>query len=191
MTPKQIAYVEARILGVDRATAYTNAFGEQGINARDRLNAKIEDMVIERSAVQISEAVVATRKLVMDELLDNALTAKQAKPVSDKSGRFTGFLRANLTASNQALIALGKELGMFKEGEPPDLFDKLSPEQIRALKGLLEAWKAVPEHVRTNGNGAGNGAGSGNGHGNGHPAPDGADELAEESALDEAGRLTH
>lgn len=45
--------------------------------------------------------------------MDNAMIGKQAVPVLDKDGNETGVYNVNISASNQALIALGKEIGMF------------------------------------------------------------------------------
>jgi len=60
------------------------------------------------------EALQITKKDVMRELLDNAMRAKAAVPVM-KNGVPTGIYNTNISASNQALIALGKEIGMFTD----------------------------------------------------------------------------
>jgi hypothetical protein len=66
------------------------------------------------STVQAMEALQITKKDVMRELLDNAMRAKAAVPVM-KNGVPTGIYNTNISASNQALIALGKEIGMFTD----------------------------------------------------------------------------
>ena len=50
----------------------------------------------------------------MEQLFDNAMIAKAAVPVL-KNGEPTGLYQANISASNQALMLLGKELGMFTD----------------------------------------------------------------------------
>ena len=54
------------------------------------------------------------KEKIMRELLDNAMIAKAAVPVL-KNGEPTGLYQANISASNQALMLLGKELGMFMD----------------------------------------------------------------------------
>lgn len=68
------------------------------------------------------------------------MQAKAAVPILDNRGKPTGKFTVNWAASNRALELLGKEIGMFKEAKEPDLFDKLSPEQVRALKMVLDEW---------------------------------------------------
>ena len=83
------------------------------IKRRDEILAEREKMH-SISTIQAMKALQITKKEVMKELLDNAMIAKAAIPVM-KDGVPTGMYNANISASNQALIALGKELGMFTD----------------------------------------------------------------------------
>ena len=66
------------------------------------------------STIKAMEALQITKKDIMKELLDNAMRAKASIPVI-KDGVPTGMYNANISASNQALMLLGKELGMFAD----------------------------------------------------------------------------
>ena len=68
--------------------------------------------------------------------MDNAMIAKQAVPVLDKNGNETGVYNANISASNQALIALGKEIGMFHNKpveETRSKYANMSDEEMKEL----------------------------------------------------------
>jgi len=79
---------------------------------RDELLAERE-MLNTIARAKAMEATQIDKERVMKELMDNAMIAKQAVSVLDKDGNETGVYNANISASNQALIALGKEIGMF------------------------------------------------------------------------------
>lgn len=107
---------------------------------KQRLEAEVERKVVEEASSAIARRIVLTRTSIIEELWSNAMIAKAAVPVLDRKGNETGEYQANIAASNRALELLGKELGMFREAKEPDLFEKLSPEQVRALKKVLDDW---------------------------------------------------
>ncbi len=80
---------------------------------RDEILAERE-MLHSVSTVQAMKELQITKQDVMKELMDNAMIAKAAIPVM-KDGVPTGMYNANISASNQALMLLGKELGMFAD----------------------------------------------------------------------------
>lgn len=61
-----------------------------------------------------------TKEVILAELWDNAMKAKQAVPVLDRQGNPTGMFTANFTASNQALQLIGKEFDMFSDRKKED-----------------------------------------------------------------------
>lgn len=170
LTDKQRAYVALRVGGARPDDAYLRAFKSGPVanhatvrkaaehlermpkivqaiaTARERakrLEAEVERRVVDEASSAIAREIVLTRAAIIDELWGNAMKAKQAVPVLDKSGKPTGYFTANWAASNRALELLGKEIGMFKEAKEPDLFEKLSPEQVRALKAAIDSWVAT------------------------------------------------
>src|SRR5688500_17646114 len=69
------------------------------------------------------EALKNGKKRILEELWDNAMIGKGMKPaieatVDEETGEIMGgaTFEINLAASNAALIAIGKELGMFVDG---------------------------------------------------------------------------
>ena len=80
---------------------------------RDEILAERE-MLHSVSTVQAMKELQITKKVIMEQLFDNAMIAKAAVPVL-KNGEPTGLYQANISASNQALMLLGKELGMFTD----------------------------------------------------------------------------
>lgn len=87
------------------------------------------------TTAQAMETLKLSKEDVMSELLDNAMKAKAAKPVLDKKGNPTGFFVANWAASNQALIALGKEIGMFgdKKDAPSTELEHKTIEELEQI----------------------------------------------------------
>lgn len=103
------------------------------IKRRDELLAERE-MLNTMAKVRAMEAAQIDKERVMRELMDNAMVAKQAVPVLDKNGNETGIYNVNIPASNQALIALGKEIGMFhnKPAEAPrSKYANMSDEELK------------------------------------------------------------
>jgi hypothetical protein len=77
------------------------------------------DMFATAGIVPVAEAcheLGISKKRILAELFDNAMSAKAAVPVV-KNGEPTGFYSANWAASNQAFQLLGKELGMFHDNK--------------------------------------------------------------------------
>ena len=70
----------------------------------------------------------------MEGLFDNALIAKAAIPVM-KNGENIGLYQSNISASNQAFMLLGKELGMFTDRQDVNVSTRqgMSDEQLRAF----------------------------------------------------------
>jgi len=103
------------------------------IKRRDELLAERE-MLNTIARVRAMETTQIDKERVMRELMDNAMIAKQAVPVLDKNGNETGVYNVNISASNQALIALGKEIGMFhnKPVEAPrSKYADMSDEELK------------------------------------------------------------
>jgi len=83
------------------------------IQRRDEILAERE-MVATIARVKAMKELQLCKKDIMEQLFDNAMVAKAAVPVL-KNGEPTGMYQANISASNQALMLLGKELGMFSD----------------------------------------------------------------------------
>lgn len=82
-----------------------------------------------------AEKVSIDKAWVIEQLVENVHTAKQAVAVLDREGNETGTYEQNLTAANRALELIGKELGMFvdrKEVRTGPLFADLTDEQLDA-----------------------------------------------------------
>lgn len=95
--------------------------------------AELRDEIAERAEITVAD--------VVRELWDNAMAAKQAKPIRDKDGNETGEYRADLAASNQALKLVGDHLGVFEKkpaGEQKSPLEALSPEQRQALRVMVD-----------------------------------------------------
>lgn len=105
-----------------------------------QLLAELKEKVTEKMA----ERIAIDRQVIVDELWDNAQKAKAAVQVLDRKGNPTGEYIANFAASNAALVAIGKELGMFREApQPDDPLKDLSYEQVKALRDALDAYDAA------------------------------------------------
>lgn len=104
------------------------------LKRRDEILYEREKMQAVTTA-QAMESLKLSKEDVMSELWDNAMKAKAAVPVLDKKGNPTGFFVANWTASNQALIALGKEIGMFgdKKDVPPTELEHKTIEELEQI----------------------------------------------------------
>jgi len=86
--------------------------------------ARVEEIKQERSliyernkimpAIKAAHELGISKKMIMEQLLDNGLIAKAAIPVMRNSENI-GIYQANISASNQAFMLLGKELGMFSD----------------------------------------------------------------------------
>jgi len=153
LTPRDEVYCQLRAGGTAPREAYAVAFKPKSTNSQTlksatsrienkpavvrriaALEAGISDKVVDRVATKI----ILTREWVIEQLRDNAMKAKAAVPVLDRDGRTPGIYQTNLSASNQALIALGKEIGMFKEGgNERDPLEALSYEQAQQLIDLI------------------------------------------------------
>jgi len=94
------------------------------------------------STIEAMKALQITKKEVMKELLDNAMIAKAAVPVL-KNGEPTGLYQANISASNQALMLLGKELGMFTDRTDVNVstHSNMSDRELRAF--VVEKYKKL------------------------------------------------
>ena len=103
------------------------------IQRRDEILAERE-MLHSVSTVQAMRALQITKKDIMKELLGNAMIPKAAVPVL-KSGEPTGLYQANISASNQALMLLGKELGMFTDRTDVNVstHSNMSDRELRAF----------------------------------------------------------
>ena len=111
------------------------------LRRRDEILAERE-MLHSVSKVQAMKALQINKKDIMKELLDNAMRAKAAIPVM-KDGVPTGMYNANISASNQALIALGKELGMFTDRTDVNVstHSNMSDRELRAF--VVEKYKKL------------------------------------------------
>ena len=100
---------------------------------RDEILAERE-MVATIARVKAMEATQINKEKIMRELLDNAMIAKAAVPVL-KNGEPTGMYQANISASNQALMLLGKELGMFTDRTDVNVstHSNMSDRELRAF----------------------------------------------------------
>jgi len=129
--------------------AYRAAFPKTRANRNtiDREVAKllkrsqIRTRIIELQAKGTEKAAAAvsvSKQDIMRELWENARIGKAAVPVLDREGAEIGVYNTNLSASNAALIALGKEIGMFKEAaQEADPLDGLTHEQVKQVKAIL------------------------------------------------------
>jgi len=108
---------------------------------RDEILAERE-MLHSVSTVRAMKELQLSKKDIMKELLDNAMIAKAAIPVM-KDGVPTGMYNANISASNQALIALGKELGMFTDRTDVNVstHSNMSDRELRAF--VVEKYKKL------------------------------------------------
>lgn len=181
LTARQEAYIALRIDGVAPADAYVRAFKSgqvanmrtvaesarrleklskvaiaisAGRERRARLAAETERRVIEQASTELASEIVLSRKFVLDQLLDNAMKACAAVPVLDARGKPIGKYVANFAASNRALELLGKEIGMFREPKEVDLFENLSPRQVRELKAALDDWAKSEREAEATATGA-------------------------------------
>jgi hypothetical protein len=84
---------------------------------------------------KVAEEIAVDRTRIIAELWDNSQKAKTAVPVLDKKGVPTGEYTANWQASNAALIAIGKDIGMFgeKTDRANDPLKELSHDEAVAL----------------------------------------------------------
>ncbi len=100
---------------------------------RDEILAERE-MLHSVSTVQAMKELQLTKKDIMKELLGNAMIAKAAIPVM-KDGVPTGMYNANISASNQAFMLLGKELGMFTDRTDVNVstHSNMSDRELRAF----------------------------------------------------------
>ncbi len=108
---------------------------------RDELLAERE-MLNTLARVRAMEATQIDKERIMRELMDNAMVAKAAVPVL-KNGEPTGLYQANISASNQALMLLGKELGMFTDRTDVNVstHSNMSDRELRAF--VVEKYKKL------------------------------------------------
>ncbi len=111
------------------------------IKRRDEILAERETLH-SVSTVEAMKELQLTKKDVMKELLDNAMRAKAAVPVL-KNGEPIGVYQANISASNQALMLLGKELGMFTDRTDVNVstHSNMSDRDLRAF--VVEKYKKL------------------------------------------------
>lgn len=157
MSPKMEEFARLFVATGNASAAYRQAYGSRG-NARTcacqankllkradvrtkvaELRAAVDDKATDAVAHAVVEAAI-TKSDVLRELWDNAMKSKQALPVLDKEGRPVGKFTLDIAASNGALIAIGKMLGMFRDAPPTpyDPLDGFSHEDLKAYKALLE-----------------------------------------------------
>jgi len=94
------------------------------------------------STIEAMKELQLTKKDIMRELMGNAMIAKAAVPVL-KNGEPTGLYQANISASNQALMLLGKELGMFTDRTDVNVstHNNMSDRELRAF--VVEKYKKL------------------------------------------------
>lgn len=107
------------------------------ITKRAKVKLRIAELQA-KGTEKAAEAVSISKQTIMRELWENSQIGKAAVPVLDREGSETGQYNTNLSASNAALIALGKEIGMFKEAaQEADPLDGLTHEQVKQVKAIL------------------------------------------------------
>lgn len=100
---------------------------------------KGEEIKLVRSETAINDAAligtVITKQLIIDELWEVYQMCKAVKPVLDRQGTPTGYLEFESRSAIKCLELLGKEMGMFKNDQLPDPYDRTKPEEeeVQAL----------------------------------------------------------
>jgi hypothetical protein len=97
------------------------------------------------STVKACEALAMDKTYVINELIDNAKKAKTGDPILNRDGEIVGY-KKNISASNQALMLLGKELGMFngcKELEQVEPYRDVEELKERIRRRSLKLGAAV------------------------------------------------
>jgi hypothetical protein len=110
--------------GMSPAKAYSAAgfTGKGAVQSASRLAksppvaARIAELRRDVATSSVQRAVV-DREYVLQRLRENVERAMQIVPVRDRSGRETGNFKYDGMVANRALELLGKELGMFREGQ--------------------------------------------------------------------------
>lgn len=103
----------------------------------------------EKGTAKAVEAVSISKQRVLAELMDTAIRAKQPVPVNNQKGEPTGNSEVAWAASTAAFIAVGKELGMFKEAsQESDPLDGLTHEEVKAVKEMLEGFVSTRDDPR-------------------------------------------
>jgi len=147
LTHKQFAfvckYVECGRAGEAYRHAYQTAAKDATVNTEVARLLKRPAIVeaIRRFRADLAERAEVTVADVIRELWDNARKAKGGEPVLDKDGTPTGEWRADFSASNQALVAVGKHLGAFDprpDGQHDNPLALLTAEQRAALRRIVE-----------------------------------------------------
>ena len=89
---------------------------------------KGEEIKLVRSETAINDAAligtVSTKQLIIDELWEVYQMCKAVKPVLDRQGTPTGYLEFESRSAIKCLELLGKEMGMFKNDQLPDPYDR-------------------------------------------------------------------
>ena len=100
---------------------------------------------VEAPIAAAAKEIALSKQVITQELWDIAQIGKGIVPVLDKKGQPTGaFVAMNLNAANTALIAIGKDLGMFRENvEKDDPLADLTHEQVKELRNALDAFDAA------------------------------------------------
>lgn len=146
LTQKMHNFVLAYVQCGNGLEAYRKAYSTRGTdmtaNSEVRKLLKRPEIIdaIKALRAELQERAEVTAADVLRELWDNSQKAKAARPVVDKKGDIVGFT-ADYAASNTALVALGKHLGLFdkKDGSGADNpLEHLTAAQRRALREALE-----------------------------------------------------
>lgn len=182
--PKHEAFAQCLAKGMKQVDAYVGAgYSPKGAKAgassllrqqpwiKDRV-AEIqrgERVALERARpdlVQLPtymalESLKIGKQRILEELWDNAMIGKGKKPaieaaIDEETGEILGAatFEINLTASNAALIAIGKELGMFVDGgknqpEEKRIFDaeNMTDDQLAALDAKLNEIEKIVDNT--------------------------------------------
>lgn len=95
----------------------------------------------QRVEAKLIERITIDRQWVLDQLVDIVHMAKAAVPVLDRSGKFVGEYRADLSVAHQALRTIGSELDMFidkREAGRPGEFRKQAMTKDELRRSILE-----------------------------------------------------
>lgn len=105
------------------------------------IRVRVEQLRAEGTAQAIKEVAVS-RLDVLRELWDTAIRAKQPVPVNNQKGEFTGNYEVSWAAATAAAIAVGRDLGMFKEtAQEADPLDGLTHAEVKQVKAILDDFR--------------------------------------------------
>lgn len=153
------------------ATAASSALLRQNPWIRDRVKViqASERQALERARPDLVplptyaalEALSLSKQRILEELWDNAMIGKGRKPaieatLDEESGEMTKpVYEISLAASNTALMAIGKEMGMFVDkgvnhiAPEREVFDveSMTDEQLAALEAAIENVENIVDNV--------------------------------------------